>query len=119
MNKAKYEELFTAFGKAPMKEFLELLFEGVPPELKKRLLIEEVSYKRYSADIVSLEAWIVIDNLETDKWIWARVERDSTKKTIDEIFKVEFYTKESYAGKHYVPNSIEECFDHYETFFTK
>ena len=37
MNKGKYAELFAAFGKAPMKEFLELLFESVPQELKKRL----------------------------------------------------------------------------------
>ena len=33
MNKAKYSELFVAFRKVPMKEFLELLFEGVPVEL--------------------------------------------------------------------------------------
>ena len=68
MNKAKYEELFAAFGKAPMKEFLELLFEGVPPALKKRLIIEDVSYHRHNADIVTLEAWMVIDNPESDRW---------------------------------------------------
>ena len=56
MNKAKYEELFAAFGKAPMKEFLELLFECVPPALKKRLIIEDVSYHRHNAEIVTLEA---------------------------------------------------------------
>ena len=42
MDKDKYAELFTASGKAPMKAFLELLFDGVSPELKKRIIIEDV-----------------------------------------------------------------------------
>ena len=56
MNKAKYEKLFAAFGKAPMKEFLELIFEGLSPELKRRLIIDDVSYHRHNAEIVTLEA---------------------------------------------------------------
>ena len=119
MDKDKYAELFAAFGKAPMKEFLELLFEGVPPELKNRLIIVDVSYHRHSAEIVTLEAWMDIDNPESDRWIWVRVEHDSTKKTIEEEFEVEFYTKESYAGRDFVLNSIEDCFNRYETYYTK
>ncbi len=61
MNKGKYAELFAAFGKAPMKEFLELLFEGV-------------SYHRHNAEIVTLEAWMIIDNPESDRWIRVRME---------------------------------------------
>ncbi len=108
MNKAKYEELFAAFGRAPMKEFLELLFEGVPPALKKRLIIEDVSYHRHNADIVTLEAWMVIDNPESDLWIWVRVESDSSRNTIEE----QFLTKDSYRRQEL--HSLEECFDYYE-----
>ena len=89
MNKAKYVELFAAFGKAPMKEFLELLFEGV-------------SYHRHNAEIVTLEAWMIIDNPESDRWIWVRVEADSSHNTIEE----QFLTKDSYRKQEL--HSLEE-----------
>jgi len=108
MSKAKYSELFTAFAKAPMKAFLELLFEGVPLELKKRLIIEDVSYHRHNADIVTLEAWMVIDNPESDLWIWVRVESDSSRNMIEE----QFLTKDSY--RRHELHSLEECFEYYE-----
>lgn len=107
MNKDKYAVLFTAFGKAPMKEFLELLFEGVPPELKKRVIIEDVSYHRHNAEIVTLEAWMVIDNPESDRWIWVRVESDSSRDMIEE----QFLTKDSYRKQEL--HSLEECFLYY------
>ena len=108
MDKDKYAELFTAFGKAPMKAFLELLFEGLPKELKKRLIIEDISYHRHNADIVTLEAWMVIDNPESNRWIWVRVEYDSFRNTIEE----QFLTKDSYQRQELL--SIEECFEYYE-----
>ena len=108
MNKAKYVELFAAFGKAPMKKFLEILFEGVPKELKNRLIIEDVSYHRHSAEIVTLEAWMVIDNPESDLWIWVRVESDSSRNTIEE----QFLTKDSYRRQEL--HSLEACFDYYD-----
>ena len=108
MNKAKYEKIFTAFGKAPMKEFLELLFVGVPPALKKRLIIEDVSYHRHNAEIVTLEAWMVIDNPESDRWIWVRVESDSSRDTIEE----KLLTKDSYRKEEL--HSLEECFEYYD-----
>ena len=108
MDKDQYAELFTAFGKAPMKGFLELLFEGVPPALKKRLIIEDVSYHRHNADIVTLEAWMVIDSPESDRWIWVRVESDSSRNMIEE----QFLTKDSYRRQEL--HSLEECFDYYE-----
>ena len=37
MNKDKYAELFTAFGKAPMKKYLELMFDDVSQALKELL----------------------------------------------------------------------------------
>ncbi len=108
MNKAKYLELFAAFGEAPMKDFLELLFEGVPVELKDRLIIQDVSYHRLSPEIVTLEAWMVIDNPESDQWIWVRIESDSSRDTIEELF----LTRDSSQEKE--PHSLEECFDYYE-----
>lgn len=113
MNKAKYEELFAAFGKAPMKEFLELIFEGLSPELKRRLIIEDVSYHRHNAEIVTLEAWMVIDNPESDRWIWMRVESDSSRDIIVE----QFLTKDSYRKQEL--HSLEECFDYYERIIAK
>lgn len=109
MNKAKYKELFVAFGQAPMKEFLDILFEGVPIELKNRLIIQEVSYHRLSPEIVTLEAWMVIDNPESDRWIWVRIESDSSRSTIEDLF----LTKDSYRKQEL--HSIEDCFDFYET----
>lgn len=108
MDKNKYAELFAAFGKAPMKAFLELLFEGVPLALKKRLIIEDVSYHRHNAEIVTLEAWMLIDSPESDRWIWVRVESDSSRDTIEE----QFLTKDSYQKQEL--HSLTECFDYYE-----
>lgn len=108
MNKAKYNELFAAFEEAPMKEFLELLFEGVPVELKDRLVIQDVSYHRLSPEIVTLESWMVIDNPDSEQWIWVRVECDSSQDTIEE----QFLTKDSYR-KHEL-HTLEECFNYYE-----
>ena len=107
MNKTKYEELYAAFGKAPMKEFLELLFEGLPQEMKRRLIIEDVSYHRHSAEIVSLDSWMVIDNPESDRWIWVRIECNSSLNTIEELF----LAKKSYREKEL--HSLEECFGYY------
>lgn len=113
MNKAKYEKLFAAFGRAPMRDFLELLFKEVPDQLRKRLIIEDISYHRHDAEIVTLEAWMVIDNPESEKWIWVRVESDASQNTIDE----QFLTKDSYRKQEL--HSLEECFDYYEGRFAK
>ena len=107
MNKARYAELFAAFGKAPMREFLELLFEGVPVELKDRLIIQDVSYHRLSPEIVTLEAWMVIDNPESDQWIWVRVESDSSTEMIED----QFLARDSYRSQEL--HSFEECFKYY------
>ena len=108
MDKNKYAELFAAFGKAPMKEFLELIFEGLSPELKRRLIIEDVSYHRHNAEIVTLEAWMVMDNPQSDRWIWVRVESDSSRNIIEE----QFLTKDSYRKQEL--HSLEECFEYYD-----
>ena len=108
MNKAKYSELFAAFEEAPLKEFLELLVDGVPQELKKRLIIEDVSYHRHSAAFVTLDAWMVINSPDSERWIWVRVEFDASHNTIVE----QFLAKDSYRQQEL--HSLEECFDYYE-----
>ena len=113
MNKAKYEELFAAFGRAPMRDFLELLFKEVPDQLRKRLIIEDISYHRHNAEIVTLEAWMVIDSPDSERWIWVRVEFDTSHNTIEE----QFLAKDSYRQQEL--HSLEECFDYYEGRFAK
>ena len=113
MNKAKYNELFAAFEEAPMKEFLKLLFEGVPVELKDRLIIQDVSYHRLSPEIVTLEAWMVIDSPDSERWIWVRVEFDASLNTIEE----QFLARDSYRQQEL--HSLEDCFDYYEGRFAK
>ena len=113
MNKAKYEELFAAFGRAPMRDFLELLFKEVPDQLRKRLIIEDISYHRHNAEIVTLEAWMVIDSPDSERWIWVRVEFDASHNTIEE----QFLAKDSYRQQEL--HSLEECFDYYEGRFAK
>ena len=108
MNKAKYEELFAAFGRAPMRDFLELLFKEVPDQLRKRLIIEDISYHRHNAEIVTLEAWMVIDSPDSERWIWVRVEFDASLNTIEE----QFLARDSYRQQEL--HSLEECFDYYE-----
>ena len=91
-----------------MRDFLELLFKEVPDQLRKRLIIEDISYHRHNAEIVTLEAWMVIDNPDSEKWIWVRVESDTSQNTIEE----QFLTKDSYRRQEL--HSLEECFDYYE-----
>ena len=107
MNIEELAELFAVFGQAPMDDYLERLFEGVPLELKKHLIIEDVSYHRYRAEIVTLEAWMVIDSLESDKWIWACVESDLSHNTIREYY----LTRDSYLSQEL--HSIEDCIEYY------
>ena len=76
---------------------MELLFRGVPANLKNRLIMEEVSYHRFSAEIVTLEAWI-----------WVRVEADSSRNTIEG----QFLARDSFRGREL--HSIEECFEYYK-----
>lgn len=108
MNKAKYKELFAAFERAPMRDFLELLFKEVPDQLRKRLIIEDISYHRHNAEIVTLEAWMVVDSPDSERWIWVRVEFDASHNTIEE----QFLAKDSYRQQEL--HSLEECFDYYE-----
>ena len=91
-----------------MEEYMELLFRGVPANLKNRLIMEEVSYHRFSAEIVTLEAWMIIDSPDSGQWIWVRVEADSSRNTIEE----QFLARDSFRGQEL--HSIEECLEYYK-----
>lgn len=61
MDKTKYYSIFDAFEKAPLEDFLKVIFKGITPEQRKSLIIEDVSFHRFNPDIVTLEAWMYMD----------------------------------------------------------
>lgn len=108
MNKEKYAEIFAAFGQAPMEEFLKTIFAGVPAEIRKQLVLEDVAYHRYSADVVALDAWMCVMPVESNQWIWARVEMNGATGTVEE----QFFTKDNY--RQQAMSSLEECTEYYK-----
>ena len=108
MNKEKYEALFAAFGEAPMEEFLKLLFKDVTPEVRRQIVLEDVAYHRHSADVVALDACMCVTPIESNQWIWARVEMDCSTGKIEEYF----LAKDSY--RQQTLESIEECVEYYQ-----
>lgn len=105
--KHKYESLFKAFPSAQLAKFLDSILEELTPEQKGTLIIEQVSYNRYSPDLESLEAFLCIAPAEKNHWIWVRVENNSCTKTISESF----FIKTSYAN--YSMGSLKECLEYY------
>jgi len=105
--KQKFERLFDAIPKDPLAEFLDCIFEDLPPEQQKMLIIEQVSYNRYSPNIETLEAFICVAPAENNQWIWVRVDNDGLTKTISE----NFYIRSSYG--HHSMGSLQECLDYY------
>lgn len=67
MDKTKYYSIFDAFEKAPLEDFLKVIFKGITPEQRKSLIIEDLSYHRFNPDIVTLEAWMCMDPIESDQ----------------------------------------------------
>lgn len=106
MKKEKYEELFDAFGKAPMEEFLRVLFKDVKPQVRNLFVLEDVSYHRLSADLVTLEAWMCMVPVESNRWIWVRVENGK-----DGSVQEQFFTKDSY--RQQTMGSLEDCIEYY------
>ena len=99
--------------KGKMQNSFSCLFLATPaytfaPRTNTKRIMEDVSYHRHNAEIVTLEAWMVMDNPESDRWIWVRVESDSSRNIIEE----QFLTKDSYRKEEL--HSLEECFDYYE-----
>ena len=108
MNKEKYEALFAAFGQAPMEEFLKLLFKDVTPEVRKQIVLEDVAYHRHSADVVALDAWMCLVPIESNQWIWARVEMNTATGAVQD----QFFTKDNYGQQ--ALGSLTGCIEYYK-----
>ena len=108
MKKEKYAELFAAFSQAPMEDFLKLLFKGVSADVRKQLVLEDVAYHRMNADIVALDAWICVAPVESNQWIWARVEMNGASGAVEE----QFFTKDNY--RQQALGSLVECIKYYK-----
>ena len=107
MEEKEYLSLFEAFEKAPMEEFLKTIMDAVSAEDRKRLVLEDVSFHRFNANVVTLEAWLSLEPVESDRWIGVRVEKDAAAGSIHE----EFYTKDSYRKESL--HSLQACIDYY------
>lgn len=103
----EYVALFAAFGQAPMEDFLKLLFKGVSVDVRKQLVLEDVAYHRMNADIVALDAWMCVSPVESNQWIWARVEMNGASGVVVE----QFFTKDNYLQQALA--SLDECIEYY------
>lgn len=108
MDNTKYLSIFSAFEKAPLEDFLKIVFKGISAEQRKSLLIEDVSYHRLNADVVTLEAWMCLAPVESNQWIWVQVSMNGSSGDIQESYQ----TKDSY-GKQSL-NSLKGCIDYYK-----
>lgn len=108
MDNTKYLSIFGAFKKAPLEDFLKGIFKGITPEQRKSLLIEDVSYHRLNPNFVTLEAWMCMAPMETNQWIWVRVEKDDASGSVQE----QFFTKDSYRKQSLA--SLQECLAYYK-----
>lgn len=108
MDNAKYLNIFSAFEKAPLEDFLKGIFKGISTEQRKSLVLEDVSYHRLNADVVTLEAWMCVEPVESNQWIWVRAEMDSAAGTVQELF----FTRDNYR-KQALP-SLQACIDYYK-----
>ncbi len=107
MDNTKYLNLFRAFEEAPMEDFLKVVFKGITAEERKAIVLEDVSYHRLSADIVTLETFMCLAPAEKNRWIWARVEMDASTRIVREYF----FTRDSYRKQSL--ESLRECLDLY------
>lgn len=105
--KEKYEGLFMAMSKAPMASFLEKVMDGLRQEQRSRLIIEQLSYNRYSPEIDTLEAFMCVAPIEKNQWVWAYVERNSKEATVEEHFFV------SSANGKQLLGSLRACLEYY------
>lgn len=104
----KYRQLFEQFALAPMEGFLKILFKGISAEVRKQLVLEDVAYHRHSADVVALDAWMCVMPVESNQWIWARVEMNGATGAVEE----QFFTRDNY--RQQALGSLEECIDYYK-----
>lgn len=103
----KYDELFAAFGKAPMHDVLELAFDGLTEQERKELTIESVSYTRFSPALVSFEVSLCV-HADADKWISWSIEKDEDGGEIREHILTKFNV-----GYQDSMRSLSECIELY------
>ena len=60
MENAQYLNIFNAFEKVPLEDSLKGIFKGISAEQRKSLVLEDVSYHRLNAEVVTLEAWMCV-----------------------------------------------------------
>ena len=108
MDNTKYLSIFGTFEKAPLVDFLKGIFKGLTEGQSKSLLIEDVSYHRLNANVVTLEAWMCLDPMEANQWIWVRVEKDDATGSLQE----QFFTKDSYRKQ--ALSTLQECLEYYK-----
>ena len=109
MNIKAYRNLFDSFEQAPLADFLNVILAGISDDDKKELVIVDLSYHQLNADnVLTLEAFFSISSIESDQWIWIRVEKDPESGRIQE----EFYTRDSYL-KNSLP-SLQACINYYK-----
>ena len=109
MNIKAYRNLFDSFEQAPLADFLNVILAGISDDDKKELVIVDLSYHQLNADnVLTLEAFFSISSIESDQWIWIRVEKDPESGRIQE----EFYTRDSYL-KNSLP-SLQACSNYYK-----
>lgn len=108
MDNTKYLSIFSAFEKAPLEDFLKGIFKGITEDQRKSLVIEDVSYHRLNANVVTLEAWMCMAPMESNQWIWVRVEKNDVERCVQE----KFFTKDSY--RQQALTSLKECLEYYK-----
>ena len=108
MDNTKYLRIFGAFAKAPLDDFLKGIFKGITAEQRKSLVIEDLSYHRLNADVVTLEAWMSLAPMESNQWICVIVEKDDATGSLLE----QFYTKDTF--RHRSLESLQECIEYYK-----
>lgn len=98
MDKGKCQRIFDEFEKALLEAFLESVLEEVKEEQQRLLVLEDVSYHRLSAEVVTLEVSMYLAPIETDKCIWVIMERVASTGQV---------------RKHYYTTSLTACIDYY------
>ena len=108
MDNTKYLSIFGAFEKAPLEDFLKGIFKGLSEEQSKSLLIEDVSYHRLNANVVTLEAWMCMAPMETDQGMWVRVEEDEVSGSVQE------QAVTTGSERKQALSSLQECLEYYK-----
>ena len=104
----KYQILFDEFEKAPLEAFLESVLKEVQEEQQKLLVLEDVSYHRLNAKVVTLEISMCLAPIETNKCIWVIMERVASTGQVRKYY----YTKDPNGTK--VMTSLQACIDYFK-----